>query len=185
MISFRIKIALILIFIININVSHSQIIDSSKIKIGPEELNMAKGGNYFNFADKNKINIEVILIGGSGSGKYLIPEGTTVFDLLLMSGGTSRKSVVDVKLLRFSSETPQLKPNEVIQLQFDNLYSQDKQDITKSNLNPVLKPGDMIIVPEVKESPPFWTIVTQVMSFITTLISFYYLIYNIVRNNRY
>ena len=47
-----------LVFLTNVNPSYSQF-DSSKIKAGPEELNMAKGGNYFNFADKNKINIHV------------------------------------------------------------------------------------------------------------------------------
>ncbi|MBL0109166.1 MAG: hypothetical protein IPP52_18305 [Ignavibacteria bacterium] len=172
-----------LVFLTNVNFSYSQF-DSSKIKAGPEELNMAKGGNYFNFADKNKINIEVTIIGGAGSGRYLIPEGTSVFDLLLMSGGTGRKNVDDIKLLRFASETPQLKPNEIIQLKYENLYSEEKSDILKSNLNPLLKPGDMIIVPEVKpDQQSFWYYAREVISYVGTFVSFYYLIYNIFRDN--
>ena len=183
MISIRTAFVLMLVFLTNVSPSYSQF-DSSKIKAGPEELNMAKGGNYFNFADKNKINIEVTIIGGAGSGRYLIPEGTSVFDLLLMSGGTGRKNVDDIKLLRFASETPQLKPNEIIQLKYENLYSEEKSDILKSNLNPLLKPGDMIIVPEVKpDQQSFWYYAREVISYVGTFVSFYYLIYNIFRDN--
>ncbi len=183
LISIRTAFVIMLVFLTNINLSYSQF-DSSKIKAGPEELNMAKGGNYFNFADKNKINIEVTIIGGAGSGRYLIPEGTSVFDLLLMSGGTGRKNVEDIKLLRFSSETPQLKPNEIIQLKYETLYSEEKSDILKSNLNPLLKPGDMIIVPEIRpDQQSFWYYAREVISYVGTFVSFYYLIYNIFRNN--
>lgn len=184
MISIRTAFVLILVFLTNINLSFSQF-DSSKIKAGPEELNVAKGGNYFNFADKNKINIEVTIIGGAGSGRYLIPTGTTVFDLLLMSGGTGRKNVEDIKLVRFASETPQLKPNEVILLKYETLYSEEKADITKGNLNPILKPGDMIIVPEIRpDQQSFWFYAREVISYVGTFVSFYYLIYNIFRNNK-
>ena len=183
LISIRTAFVLMLVFLTNINISFSQF-DSSKIKAGPEELNMAKGGNYFNFADKNKINIEVTIIGGAGSGRYLIPTGTTVFDLLLMSGGTGRKNVEDIKLVRFASETPQLKPNEVILLKYETLYSEEKADITKGNLNPILKPGDMIIVPAVRpDQQSFWFYAREVISYVGTFVSFYYLIYNIFRNN--
>lgn len=183
LISIRTAFVSVLLFLININLSYSQF-DSSKIKAGPEELMMAKGGNYFNFADKNKVNIEVAIIGGAGSGRYLIPQGTTVFDLLLMSGGTGRKNVEDIKLVRFASETPQLKPNEVILLKYETLYSEEKADITKGNLNPILKPGDMIIVPDIKtDQQSFWFYAREIISYVGTFVSFYYLIYNIFRNN--
>lgn len=172
-------------FFINIGNSYSQF-DSSKIKVGPEELLSGRGGMYFNFADKNKVNFEVTIIGGVGTGRYLIPKGTTVFDLLLMSGGTIRTQVDDVKLVRFSSDTPKLKINEVIQLDFSSMYSEEVPDIKKANLNPILKPGDMLIVPElVPPSPGFWQVVITIMSYLTTLISFYWVIDNIVRRYNY
>ncbi|MCY7362418.1 MAG: hypothetical protein LH629_10205 [Ignavibacteria bacterium] len=182
MISFRTAIALIFLFMINANYSFSQF-DSSKIKIGPEELSTGKGGNYFNYADKNKVNIEITIIGGAGTGRYLIPEGTTVFEILLMSGGTGRRALDEIKLVRFASSTPKLKINEVINLDFADLYSDDMRELVKANSNPVLKPGDMLIVPAIRPDPlPFWTIVTQIMSYVTTLISFYYVISNVYRN---
>lgn len=184
LISYRISIVVILLLIFNINNSYSQF-DSSTIKIGPEDLNAVKGGNYFNFADKNKVNIEVTVIGGNGTGKYLIPVGTTVFDLLIMSGGTGRRNVDFIKLLRFSSETPQLKPNEIIDLDFSKLYSTENKDILSSQLNPILKPGDMLVVPQPKTDPQsFWYYLTTIMSYITTIISFYYVVSNVFRYGR-
>ena len=148
-------------------------------------LNAAKGGNYFNFADKNKVNIEITLIGGNGSGRYLIPQGTTVFDILLMSGGAGRRNLGGIKLLRFASDTPKLKPNEVIELDFSTLYSEDVKEIKSSSLNPVLKAGDMVIVPRPASEPQsFWVYLTTIMSYATTLISFYYVITNVFRYNR-
>lgn len=181
---FRIPVFLILILLINIDCLYSQF-DSSKIIIGPEDLNAVKGGNYFNFADKNKVNIEITLIGGNGSGRYLIPQGTTVFDILLMSGGAGRRNLGGIKLLRFASDTPKLKPNEVIELDFSTLYSEDVKEIKSSSLNPVLKAGDMVIVPRPASEPQsFWVYLTTIMSYATTLISFYYVITNVFRYNR-
>lgn len=180
--SIRFTLLTLLFLIINAGLAFSQF-DSSKIRIGPEELQSIKG-NYFNYADKNKINIEVIVIGGSSPGKYLIPQGTTVFELLLMANATTRRGVEDIKLVRFSTETPKLKGNEVIFLDFDNLYADSKEDIKGAMSNPELKPGDMLVVPEVVQTYSFWYYAREVISYVGTFVSFYYLIYNIFRDNR-
>ena len=85
--SFRFFTVLILFVLFSFNLCFSQN-DSDKVRVGPEELQISKGGHYFNFSDKNKVNIEVIMLG-MGAGKYLIPKGTTLFDFLIMAGGTS------------------------------------------------------------------------------------------------
>lgn len=167
---------LVLFLFFTFNFTYSQ--DDDKVRIGPEEIQRPGGAHYYNYADKNKVNLEVTLIGGGASGKYLIPEGTTVFDLLIMAGGTSSQSLEDVKLVRFKSDTPLLQGKEVIQLNFSDLYG-DKQEILKSQQNPKLRPGDMIIIPESQTGQPFWFYVQQVLSYIGTLISFYYLIYGL------
>ncbi|MBV6478517.1 MAG: hypothetical protein HGGPFJEG_01272 [Ignavibacteria bacterium] len=179
---FRFSILIVLFFLIKSGLVYSQF-DSSKIKIGPEDLQSIKG-NYHNYADKNKVNIEVIVIGGSTPGKYLIPQGTTVFELLLMANSSSEKGVEDVKLIRFSTETPKLKGNEVIFLDFDNLYNDSKDEILEAMKNPVLKPGDLLVVPKVEEKYTFWFYAREIISYIGTFISFYYLIYNVVRDVR-
>ena len=43
-------------------------IDSNKVKAGPEDLMEKNSGKYFNYSDKNKVNIEIIVIGGAASG---------------------------------------------------------------------------------------------------------------------
>ena len=180
--SFRIVLLLVLFFTVRVNLSISQI-DSSNIRIGPDQLSEPGGGRFFNYGDKNKVNIEVVVIGGSGGGRYLIPQGTTIFDFLIMAGGTGKEIVKDIKIVRFSSDTPKLKGNEVIQLSFEALYGDEKEEILKSQSNPILKPGDMVILPEISTQQSIWYYVVQVISYVGTLVSFYYLIYNIFRNN--
>ena len=172
-------------FIFNSGIVYSQFdfLDSSKIKIGPEDLQSIKG-NYHNYGDKNKVNIEVIVIGGTTSGKFLIPQGTTVFELLLMANSSSEHGVEDVKLIRFSSETPKMKGTEVIFLDFDNLYNDSKSEIMKAMNNPVLKPGDMLVVPAPPDRYTFWFYAREIISYVGTFVSFYYLIYNLVEDVR-
>ncbi len=157
--------------------------DSDKIKVGPEEIMSAKG-NYHNFADKNKVNIEIVVLG-SVPGRYLIPQGTSLFEFLLMAGGTSSYLVDDIKIVRFRSETPNLKGSEVMEYNFTDLYSDDKRDILRSQKNPVLRPGDMIVLPEPKvaEQTIFYYI-RETIYFIGTLVSFYYLIDNVIRRSQ-
>jgi len=159
------------------NSSYSQN-DSDKVRVGPEELQISKGGHYFNFSDKNKVNIEIIVLG-LGAGKYLIPKGTTLFDLLIMAGGTSEYIMEDIKILRFSSESPKMKVTEV--LKYDDLADLygNKEDILKTKKNPELKPGDMIIVPQEKPGDQsLFYYIQQTIYFVGTLLSFYYLIDN-------
>jgi hypothetical protein len=157
--------------------------DSSKIKIGPEDLLNLTKGRYFNYADKNKVNIEIVVLGTS-AGRYLIPQGTTLFDFLLMSGGTNSHLIKDIKIVRFKSESPILKANEVFEYDYSDLYG-DRQEILKSHKNPILKPGDMVILPETKASDQtVFYYIRETIAFVGTLVSFYYLIDNIIRRNK-
>lgn len=174
--SFRFYSALILFIFISINNCFSQN-DSDKVRVGPEELQISKGGHYFNFSDKNKVNIEVIMLG-LGAGKYLIPKGTTLFDFLIMAGGTSEYIMEDVKIVRFSSESPKMKATEVINYDdLADLYG-NKEDILRTKKNPVLQPGDMLIVPQEKSEQSIFYYIQQTIYFVGTLLSFYYLIDN-------
>ncbi|MDQ3019413.1 MAG: hypothetical protein M3R36_02410 [Bacteroidota bacterium] len=158
--------------------------DSDKIKIGPDELQISKGPRYFNFADKNKVNIEIIVLG-LAAGKYLIPQGTTLFDLLIMVGGTEERTVDEIKILRFKSDTPILKANEVKNYNYSDLYGND-QDMLRPQKNPMLKPGDMVILPPPRDSQQsVFYYIREVMSFIVTIVSFYYLIDNLIYRNRF
>ncbi len=173
-----------LIFIsVSVNICFSQD-DSDKVKIGPEELQVAKGGHYFNFADKNKVNIEIIVLG-LGAGKYLIPQGTTLFDLLIMVGGTDERTVDEIRIVRFNSESPILKGSEVIEYNYSALYG-DNKEILQAQRNPMLRPGDMVILPPPKDAnQSVFYYIRETVSFIATIISFYYLIDNLVYRYNY
>ena len=168
------------------SISYSQYewmgIDSNKVKAGPEDLMEKNSGKYFNFSDKNKVNIEIIVIGGAASGKYLIPDGTTLFDFILMAGVTSEEIMEDIKVVSISTESPTFKTRNITEFDYSTLYG-SKKDIAKSMQNPVIRPGDMILLPDVKPSNPFGAFyyITQITYFLTSLISFYFLLERLVR----
>ena len=172
-----------LFFLINFSNCFSQD-DSDKVRIGPDELQISKGGHFFNFADKNKVNIEVIVLGTS-AGKYLIPQGTTLFDFLIMIGGTGSRILDDVKIVRFKSESPILQAKDVSEYDYGDLYG-DKQDILRSQPNPQLKPGDMVIVPEPKAADQsIFYYIRETVAFVASLVTFYYLIDNLINRTTY
>ncbi len=72
------KTIIFLSFIFQASLSFSQ--DSSDIRIGTDEITKT-GPNYYNYADKDKVNIEVSLWGYvKNPGRYLIPQGTKAID---------------------------------------------------------------------------------------------------------
>lgn len=145
-------------------------------------MNLSKG-KFYNFSDKNKINIEIIVLG-TGAGRYLIPQGTNLFNFLLMSGATASGLVKDIKIVRFASEAPILKANQVFEYDYSDLYG-EKEDIMLSQKNPTLMPGDMVILPEPKSGDQsIFYYIRETIAFVGTLISFYYLVDNVIRRNR-
>lgn len=174
----------IVLFLVFTGVTKAQFefdLDSNKIKAGPEELQRMTG-KYYNYSDKNKVNIEVTMIGGPAPGKYLIPEGTTLFDLLVMAGGTMESMFEDIKVVTLNSETPSFKTRTVTEYDYSNLYG-TKKEVAKSFQNPVVKPGDLIILPNIKPANPFGAFyyITQITYFLSSLISFYFLLERLVR----
>lgn len=156
-------------------------LDSNKIKAGPEDLMQQKGGKYYNFGDKNKVNFEVTIIGGTAPGKYLVPEGTTLFDLMIMAGGTIEEVIEDIKVVSLSSESPTLRSRNVTEYDYSTLYG-TKKDVAKPLQNPSVRPGDLIILPNVKPANPFGAFyyITQITYFLSSLISFYFLLERLV-----
>jgi hypothetical protein len=116
-------------------------------KIGTDEL-MKGGSNYYNYADKKKVNFEVNVWGYVRSpGKYLIPEGTTVIDLLTLTGGPLNDArLEDIRLVRLKNDSLNIKQNLVINLNYNDFLWEEKITQPVKN-NPVLMPGDVILIP--------------------------------------
>ncbi len=116
-------------------------------KVGiPDELKT--GVFYYNYGDKNKLNIEVMVWGYiRAPGKYLIPHGTKFAELLTLCGGPSNDTKLeDIRLIRLKNDSLGIKRDTIINLNYDDYLWQEKISLD-SKKNPVLMQGDMVVFP--------------------------------------
>lgn len=116
-------------------------------KIGiPDEFKI--GTNYFNYGDKNKVNIDVFVWGSIRvPGKYLIPQGTTLMELLTLCGGPINESKLeDIRIVRLKNDSLGVKEDKVLTVDYYE-YLWEKQITKPGKFNPVLYPGDLIMIP--------------------------------------
>ena len=138
------------------------------------------GQNYFNYSDPDKVNIEVIVLGGVKSpGKYLVPEGTTFLDIMSLTGGLIIDRIEDnIKFIRPSEKTGKFKDDKVILLKYADLFKDDAVSVV-NKINPVLQPGDVIAVP-IKPELTTWETVKDVLYVVTPLVSILTLVVTIL-----
>ncbi|MCX7834233.1 MAG: SLBB domain-containing protein, partial [Ignavibacteria bacterium] len=98
-----------ILFLIFLITSFNVYAQEDSIKFGPIET-MKIGANYHNYSDKDKANIEVLVIGGvKNPGVYLIPKGKTLVDLLALTGGAVDESNYEsFKFIRTKKLNPDL-----------------------------------------------------------------------------
>ena len=150
---------------------------------GEDEIKKT-GINYFNYSDPDKINIEVIVLGGVKiPGKYLIPQGTTVIDILGLSGNILKEEIADnIKLIRNAQNNGKLTDNSIVTLKYRDLFKD--QPLTSINTsNPVLLPGDILIIPIMPEKT-FWDYFTEISVIVTPLVTIGTLIISIISLNK-
>lgn len=150
-------------------------------KIGiPDELKI--GSNYYNYGDKNKVNIDVFVWGSiRAPGKYLIPQGTTLMELISLCGGPSNDSKLeDLRIIRLKNDTLGVKEDKVMTFDY-NEFLWEKQVTKPGKINPVLYPGDMVMIPN---SPKFnfRDNLYLILGITTTLVSITTLIITVTRN---
>jgi len=172
------------------------IIKAQDVKVGRDATPRSFGGAFFDYSDPDRINITVSVLGYvTHPGKYLVPEGTTVLDLLAYSGGPTTDALLEqIALFRFAnSDTSAFPPpknakdsslisktgNRVLELNYNSLLWED--NIRPVDTIPVLQPGDILLL---KGEPRFFfrdyfSIALQVLS---AAISLTILILNITRN---
>ncbi len=103
--------------------------------------------NYYDFSDPLKINFEVIVWGSfKNPGKYLVPENTTVIDLISFAGLPENSGLLkDVKLIRAKDITSQYSSSSVTRFNFQKFFNSETMDFTIAN--PVVKGGDILLIP--------------------------------------
>jgi len=139
-------------------------------RVGEDELKKT-GINYFNYSDPDKINMEIIVLGGvKNPGKYLVPEGTTVIDILGLSGNLLKEETADnIKLIRSTQKNGKLSDNNIIALNYRELFK-DEPLTSVNKSNPVLLAGDVLIIP-ISPEKTFWDYFRDVSSVVTPLIA--------------
>jgi len=141
------KLKLYIFSLLFLCISGNLFAQEGKERIGIEDLKIS-GINYYNYADKEKVNIEVNLWGYvKNPGKYLIPKGTSFIDLLTLGGGPIPDSKLeDVRIIRPKNDTLRITEDQIINLNYDDyLWGERINSVGKNN--PVLISGDIILVP--------------------------------------
>ena len=134
---------IILIFILS--TVYSQ--DNKNERIGLDEI-LKAGTNYYNYSDKDKVNIEVSIWGYvRNPGRYLIPIGTTAVELITLSGGPQYEAKIDdIRIVRLKNDSLNIPENKIINLNYNDFLWEEK--INNANKqNPTLLPGDLVLIP--------------------------------------
>lgn len=115
-------------------------------QVGNDILNSQQGG-YFNYGNKDKVNIDVNVWGYvKFPGKYLIPRGSTIMDLISFSGGPLTESKLeDIRLLRLRNDSLKIYKDQVLTIDYDDLFWKDRIS-SKDKSNFELLPGDILIL---------------------------------------
>ena len=168
------KYFLLLFVIIAINSSFAQ---DKDVQIG-SGLNprMQSQGGYFDYSDPEAVNIKVSVWGFvKYPGKYVIPEYSSLSDLLSYAGGpTDDAHLDDLRLFRTKADSTQ----ELMKFDYDDLLWED--NLSKEIKNPKLQAGDMVMVAGTQR---LYTrdYVTLTVSVLSALISLSILILNIAK----
>lgn len=113
-----------------------------------EQLGAAFDSRYrtglYDFSDPGAINIKVSVWGYvSRPGKYIVPDYTSVSDLLSFAGGPNRDSELDdLRIYR----TLENGKEQLIKFSYDDLMWDDELE-TRNRVLPTLKASDILIIP--------------------------------------
>ena len=165
----RLKLLFLLIVILSFNV-FAQITDE---ELGTS-MNKYRAGLY-DFSDPGAVNIKVAVWGYvSRAGKYIVPDYTTVSDLLSYAGGPNQNAETDdLRIYRIDDNGKE----QMIKFSYNDIIWGDKINV-RNRIVPKLKASDILIVPG---SPrlfflDWFRLGLQVFSAVLSLISIYILI---------
>jgi len=151
--------------------------------VGNDIPNNQQGG-YYNYGDKDKVNIEVNIWGFVRyPGKYLIPKGSTVMDLISYSGGPVTESKLeDIRLFRPKNDSLNIR-DQLINFDYNDLLwegpARERRNFKNKN-NVSLEPGDILIFPG---EPRYFTRdnVNFILSISAVLVSIGILVVSIIK----
>lgn len=165
MVNFKKVIYLVLVFL-SFGVGTSIWAQSDSMQVFRERDLQKIGLTFYNFAKTDKFNFEVIVLGGvRNPGIYFLPEGTSLIELVALTGGAADESLFDnFKLIRTKIKNPNLKADTVMVLSYKDFFDKDKKG-GLSLKNPLLIPGDIVTFP-IKPDKELWDYVQKITTII-------------------
>ena len=124
-------------------ISNSQV---DRQSVGNNDYFNQQGG-FYNYGDNDKVNIDVNVWGYvKFPGKYLIPKGSTLQDLISYSGGpTTDSKLEEIILYSPKNDSMKVSGDRILRINYDDLFWKENA-IAKNRNNPVLSPGDILIL---------------------------------------
>ena len=156
-----------LLFITLIFSSTTSFAQNEDYQLGVSQENLRQNqGAYYDYSDPGGLNIKVSVWGYvKYPGRYIIPERSTINDLISYSGGISDDSNIDeMRIFRINSDSTQ----EMLLYNFEDLWW--SETLQKQIMVSKLQPGDVLIVP----GQPRWywqNYLTLTLSIVSVLLS--------------
>lgn len=176
------KLNKIFIFLVISTFLFTNVRSQDKEKVGINQSFSQQGGLY-NYGEKDKVNIEVSVWGYvKYPGKYIIPKGSTLVDLISYSGGPIVDAKLEnIRLFRPKNDSLNIKKDELLKFDYNDIFWMDK--LTKSEIgNIVIKPGDILVLPG-EPRMFFKDNISIIVSVASVLISLAILVVSISRSN--
>lgn len=142
--NYLIALFLLLFITFRTDLTYSQ---QDDIRVGNDSY-LSQQGGFYNYGDKDGINIYVNIWGYvKFPGKYLIPKGSTVVDLISYSGGpVTDATLEDIRLYRPKNDSLGVYKDEFKKIDYNDLVWEEKVKQTGSRVKTVLLPGDVVIL---------------------------------------
>lgn len=136
-------ITLVLLFISSAAIYSQQ----DQLRVGNDNFTTQQGG-FYNYGDKDGVNIYVNVWGYvKYPGKFLIPKGSTIIDLISYSGGPlTDAKLEDIRLFRPKNDSLGVYKDELKILNYNDLVWEEKANVIKNRISLELKPGDVLVI---------------------------------------
>jgi hypothetical protein len=117
------------------------------LRVGNDNF-LSQQGGFYNFGNKDGVNIYVNLWGYvKFPGKYLIPKGSTIVDLISYGGGPLTDATLeDIRLFRPKNDSIGLFKDELKKFDYNDLVWEEDSGIKKPKANLTLLPGDVLVL---------------------------------------
>lgn len=141
------RIAIILVLFIQVLFPGLLFSQQEGLRVGNDNF-LSQQGGYYNYGDKDGVNIYVNIWGYvKFPGKYLIPKGSTVVDLISYGGGPlTDAKLEDIRLFRPKNDSLGFYKDQLKKFNYNDLVWDEDAQIKQQKVNIELQPGDVLVL---------------------------------------